>query len=865
MKIGKIREIPSDGLHSWVQKTSFYLLTFAYYYPPSIVMRFPTSKFHRLKTLIAGLVLPCISLCAWAQNAASSDIVIQEETIDLQAQTIEGTPDGESVARGNAFARKGDIRVQAPEMFFNNTTRWANAPGPNVKVRQANTYAKGAELHLQIDNIEGYFDEPVFFFSDQTLGGKASRLTFIDKDHLTLHQAKLSSCLLDAYGAPVREAGQPFKLGSFNMQRMMRDIPADQKDSHIADPPQATSPPLWELNSQEIRFDFAKNEAWAENTQLYIMGMPTVPLPILSFPLGNERRSGWLTPFLRLDSRTGIELGAPYYWNIAPHQDATFTPITSSRRGPSGEVEYRYLQHSHEGQINLHLMPNDQLLQASRHALYWQQRTRWDEHWQLQTYGLKVSDDSYWKDFPRTSTFAIDSSLLGAAAAAAAASGTPSGNFKLGSSSSSSSRIYTNVQPRLLPQVVDVQRSIPEWGESTMGYARIQQWQPLQGLDPNALMVAPYQRSPQLGLTSRYTLPWGTMASFETEFNRFDRPVLSLDPTPQLPTGSRWHALIHINRPWYSHWGWIDPKLTLNTAHYWMDQARNANNLLNSNPIQGTYHRTIPTLSVDAGLRMERSTQYFNRSLTHTLEPRVVYAHTPLQDQNHLPNFDTAPRDFNELTMFSANAFSGIDRVSDSHQLTAGLVSRMLDQSNGAELLRGSLSQRMKFRDNLTTPEGTPSTQRLSDVLAAATINLIPRTSLTHAAQYNHDIGAVTSSTTTARYTGGFSRIISASYIYARNANSAVDARWLWPVWRSETPLTKTCPLQISSAGRVNYNWREARIVETMAGAEIDAGCWIGRLGVSRRSVGLNETISSLVFQIELFGLSRPAPNPFMF
>jgi LPS-assembly protein len=824
-----------------------------------------TLKFHHLRTLVVGLLWPWLPLSIWAQDSAASSILIQEDTIDLRAQTIEGTPEGTSTATGDAYVLKGKIRIQAPEMHFNQKTRWAHVPGPNVKVQQGNTYAKGQELHLQIDNIEGYFDEPVFFFSDQTLGGKAARLTFIDDKHLVLERAQLTSCLLDAYTAPAREAGQPLKQTSFNMQRMMRDVPADQQETHIAEPPTSTTPPMWELRSQQIRFDFEKNEAWAKNTQLYVLGAPTIPLPLLSFPLGNERRSGWLTPFFRIDSRSGTELGAPYYWNIAPNQDATLTPIYSSRRGPSGEVEYRYLQYDHEGQVNIHTMPKDQLTQASRHALYWQQITRWDTHWQFRTYGLKASDDNYWKDFPRTATFAVDPSLLGAAAAAAAATtGASSGGFRLGGSGSTS-RIYTNLQPRLLPQVLDIQRTIPEWGENTLGYARVQQWQVLQGLDPSALMVAPYQRSPQLGLTSRYNLPWGTVASVETEFNRFDRPNLSLDPTPQWRQGSRWHALVHFNRPWYTHWGWIDPKLSINTARYWMDAPLNTSITANTNPNPNTYHRTIPTFSLDAGLRLERSTEVFNRPLTHTLEPRVVYAHTPLQDQNAYPIFDTAPRDFNELTMFSPNAFSGIDRVSDSHQITAGLVSRILGKDNGAELVRGSLAQRMKFRDNLTTPEGLRSTQRLSDVLAGATINLIPQTSLTHAAQYNHDVGAVTASTTTARYSTGANRIITATYLYARNANSSVDARWLWPVWRTQSPLTRSCPLQISSAGRVNYNWREDRIIESMAGAEIDAGCWIGRLGVSRRSVGIQENISTLIFQIELFGLSRPAPNPFVF
>ena len=56
-------------------------------------------------------------------------------------------------------------------------------------------------------------------------------------------------------------------------------------------------------------------------------------------------------------------------------------------------------------------------------------------------------------------------------------------------------------------------------------------------------------------------------------------------------------------------------------------------------------------------------------------------------------------KDFNFDSIFTENAFSGIDRVSDSNQMAAGVTSRILDPDTGAEALRVGLAQRYRFRE----------------------------------------------------------------------------------------------------------------------------------------------------------------------
>ena len=102
---------------------------------------------------------------------------------------------------------------------------------------------------------------------------------------------------------------------------------------------------------------------------LRFYGVPILAAPSLSFPLSDARKSGWLPPSIALDSKSGLQLAVPYYWNIAPNRDATLTPSISDRRGPGIDAEFRYLEPRYSGQADLNLLPNDELAGRSRYAL----------------------------------------------------------------------------------------------------------------------------------------------------------------------------------------------------------------------------------------------------------------------------------------------------------------------------------------------------------------------------------------------------------------------------------------------------------------------------------------------------------------
>jgi LPS-assembly protein len=274
--------------------------------------------------------------------------------------------------------------------------------------------------------------------------------------------------------------------------------------------------------------------------------------------------------------------------------------------------------------------------------------------------------------------------------------------------------------------------------------------------------------------------------------------------------------------------------------------------------------RAIPTFSLDAGTLFERRTAWGDRRMTQTLEPRVLYVNTPFRAQATLPLFDTAAKDFNTISVFSDNGFSGIDRVSDAHQVTAGVTTRMLDAASGAEALRLGLAQRTLLRDLRITPNGVPLTQRFSDLLLVGSAALSSRWTFDAALQYSPEIDRATRSVLSARYSPGAFRTLSATYRLTRGASEQLDLGWQWPLTRmlAASDKNSTCQGTLYGVGRINYSMKDSRITDSLAGLEYDAGCWIGRVVAERVSTGRTEATTRLMLQLELVGLSRLGSNP---
>lgn len=740
-----------------------------------------------LLALAAALLLAHTGAEAATAQLPEAGAGERRDPITLLADEIRNRPDRETVAEGHVELQSGGITIRTDRLTYEPATDLAHALGQvEIATLNGDLFA-GSELQITLQHFEGFLLQPDYFFARTAAGGHAERIDFLGRQRARLTGATYTSCSRDGENTPD-----------------------------------------WLLSTDRVELDFENNEGVAAGAVLRFLGVPILAAPTLSFPLSDARKSGWLPPSINIDNKSGLELAVPYYWNIAPQRDATLTPIVYSRRGLGLDSELRYLAAQHRGEVQLHGLPGDQVFGTSRYGLQWQQRGQQagaagPDTWRWGHEGLRVSDDSYWKDFPRQ---------------------------------------LRSITPRLLAMATHVEGDVRVAGMPTLLYARTQHWQVLQDADPLARIVAPYNRAPQLGWRGAIQLPTSggdIDLGFETEINHFTRPGNAIDATR--PQGWRAHLLASASQTWRTPGTWLTPRLALNLAHYRTDTAMSDGRL--------SAARAIPTLSLDGGLLFDRPVRWRGRSLTQTLEPRLLYVNTPLRTQSTLPLFDTAAKDFNTTSVFSDNAFAGVDRVSDAHQITAGVSSRMLDDATGTEALRLGVAQRFLLRDQQVTPDGLPLTQRLSDLLLVGAAHLNPRWTIETALQYSPQINRTARSMLSLRYSPQPLRTLSASYRLVRGASEQVDIGWQWPVYRRDAAGAQTsnsganrCSGTLYSVGRVNYSIKDSRITDSLAGLEYDAGCWIGRLVAERVSTGRAEATTRLMLQLELVGLSRLGSNP---
>lgn len=692
--------------------------------------------------------------------------------IVLQADRVSGRPDLEALAEGRVEFRRGGLVIRADRLGYDVPEDLARASG-QVRISRNGAVYKGPELQLHVQRSEGYFLQPEFEFPLLGAGGRAERIDFIDASRSRATQAEYTSC-----------------------------------------PREGPEEPAWLLRTTAVRFDLEKNEGIAEGAVVRFQGVPILALPVLSFPLSDARKSGWLPPSVDTDNRSGVGIAVPWYWDIAPNRDATLTPRLITRRGIGLDSEFRYLEPGFEGSVQLDALPHDRVAGRSRGALQWLHD---GSAFGSLRYGadlVRVSDNDWWKDFPGA---------------------------------------RHSFTPRLLSQRVFVEQPFGGSAGTGLAYLRTQQWQVLQASD--ATVVAPYQRAPQLGVRfggRGEALEYG----MEAEYNRFTLSAGDAARAGRAP-GERVHLLGHLARPWREPGGWLVPRLSVNAASYGKTDTF------------GGGGRVIPTFSVDTGLVFERRIQAFGRDVEQTLEPRLLYVRTPYRLQSTLPNYDAAAKDFNFVSIYSDNQFSGVDRVNDAHQLTAGVTTRFVDSASGAEALRLGLVQRVLFRSQRVTaqadgtPDGAPVDQRLSDILLLGSTSLLPNWSLDAAAQYSTDIQRSVRSIVGARYSPGPYRTIGTTYRFARGLSEQVELGWQWPVFGGARAAGGgACVGTWYSVGRVNYSMKDSRVTDSVLGVEYDAGCWIGRVVAERLSTGRSEATTRLMLQLELVGLSRIGSNP---
>jgi len=762
-------------------------------------------------------VLPCLGLlCSpvWAQEGEPalklkpSSGLLERWTPQVRSQLpafvesdfVSGRTDLDTILQGNSILRKADTLIRADSIDYYQPDDRARATG-NVYLNRGGNRYQGSVLDLQVDAFSGFFLNPSYQFLRSAGHGSAQRFDFIDDKHSVAKKATYTTC--------TRKPGPSWL-------------------------------PDWIVEAEKINFDNDFNEGTAQDGVLRFMNVPLLPIPSFSFPLTAQRKSGFLPPVFAIDSKGGVEASVPYYLNLAPNRDLTVTTTSMAKRGTRFDSEFRYLERKipnppYEGVAKLNLMPYDALREKYRWG-FSHQHTGWPDSRQPIGFGLnlnRVSDANYWRDFSTVSGGPLTQRLLPSSATLAwAASG----------------RLTTTTS--------------------------VTQYQTLQ--DVTAPIAPPFNRLPQLNANYLRADVGGLDMSLGAEATRFSADRLwycSVYTTSQYckqPNAQRLVLLTQVSAPQYLPYGYVTPKLMLQTRRYQYDETYRG--MFGTSATSDNASVTVPTFSIDSGVVFERPSQWFGKPWTQTLEPRAYYVNTPFRSQSDLPNYDTGSNDFNFATIYTENAFSGQDRISDSRTLTVGASSRLIDAETGAEGARFSLAQRFRFKDQKValTPTALPLTDSFSDILLGASTFLTPRWALDSIVQYNPETSVSERSSVGMRYNPSSYRVLTAAYRYQRSTSTTLDLAWQWPIndlWGDKGVDNGRGrglgEQRWFAVGRGNYNMLEKRFIETLTGLEYDAGCWVGRVVVTRSQVSLIENPNSrLMFQLEFNDFSRVGINP---
>ena len=703
---------------------------------------------------------------------------------------LSGRPNLETIIDGNAEIRRGDSAIRADHIDYSQPDDLFKARG-KVRINKAGNRFDGPELELQLDRFEGFFTQPRYRFLANGGNGDAERLDFIDDRHMTARQVTYTTC--------------------------------ERSD-------EASWEPAWVLSASRVDFDLDREVGVATNAVVRFKNVPILAFPKVSFPLSDKRKSGLLPPTLNIGSSSGIEVRQPYYFDIAPNRDATFSPAIMTKRGVDLAGEARYLEPTYRGELRANYLPNDQLRGRDRWSYGLLHSGTIDSRIDaVGALGLslnlnRVSDNDYWRDLP--------------------ASGVPAAQ-----------RLFQ-------------QDAIVSWGRGYFtSQARVLKFQTLQDID--APIVPPYDRLPQLAAAyTRVDAPLGSLGSgfdwaLEGDFTRFSAD----SRLTRQPNSERSVTRAKLARPWLYPAGFITPRLQLHATQYRYEA-----------PLQdgtASASRVLPTFSLDTGLQFERSASLLGRSLTQTLEPRAFYVYTPYRDQSRLPNYDSGENSFNFASVFTENAFVGDDRIADANLLTLGTASRLLDPATGAEAARFEVAQRLRFADQrVTLPGGQPISERLSDVLVGTSINWDPRWRFGSTVQYNPKTSQFDRSSFGARYSPGNYRTVSAALRRQRGVSHNLDVGWQWPIndlWgdkgRDLGAGQGQGPGRYYAVGRLNYSLIEKKFVDAILGVEYESCCWIGRVVLQRSqnnilATGSGAANTQILFQLELIGFSRLGSSP---
>ncbi len=629
----------------------------------------------------------------------------------------------------------------------------------------------------------------------------------------------------------------------------------------------------WMLQASSIHLDTKLQEGVARNVTMRFKDVPIFYTPYISFPVGDERKSGVLFPSFGHSGNNGFELEVPYYFNLAPNYDLTLTPGFLSARGVQLGGQYRYLTLSSHGQIDSTFLPNDSREHGNRSYLRFADITDFKRGMRFDTDIAGVSDSKYFEDF-------------------AVGSDQTSVTFL----ERRADILYYDDAWRVRGELQNFQ-TIDTTVQTTCTAAQLSQ---TPTLTPATCDQRPYSRVPRIQANALWPVP-GTPVelALDSEIVNFLREIG--------PTGVRFNVAPEIRWSSRGPGYFFEPAIGYDVTQYDLKNAAADGPNASSTPT-----RTLPYARVDTGLVFERDAGSQGQR-TQTLEPRMVYSYVPYRNQDGLPIFDSGLPDLNLTELFRTNRYVGEDRIGDANQLALALTTRLFDHVSGAQYLSATIGQIRYFStQKVGLPEVAALTSSGQTLVTIPGVNplAMPGQALVNSrgqilmaipGQYVSGLPSQPFAQTFATLGSGQAGVFPASDIVADVAVTAykhfsLNFDYLWNPYTSQTDKSEVSlqyrpdPTRVvnigyrfqqnvltqgvilkqwdgsiawpiaqhwNTVGRWVYSLEDRKTVEQVAGFEYKSCCYriqvVQRRYITNRAGGLD---TSIALQLELTGLS---------
>jgi LPS-assembly protein len=574
----------------------------------------------------------------------------------------------------------------------------------------------------------------------------------------------------------------------------------------------------WQIKASSVKLDTAAQIGEARSAVVDFEGVPIFYMPWMTFPLSNQRKSGFLFPTIGNNSRSGASLDVPYYWNIAPNADLTFEPIEYSRRGPDLGGEARYMNSYDHGSITWNYLPYDSVVKSERNRIKLTNVMELPDNFRFSVDAQQVSDTRYFEDFAQG----------------------PEGT-----------------STAFIPQQAVVTYRDEHWKVD----AQVQHYQTTDITLPD--FERPYARLPSIGASADFALGPAEQLryGFESEVVNFHRPVIPQDCHPfttgpsQCITGWRIDAMPQVSLNFDAPGYFVRPGIAWRATQYELDDTDPFRNPAESLAPR----RTLPIASFDTGLIFERAAGSHDQR-TITLEPRLMYLYVPYRNQNQLPLFDTALPDLDPVELYRNNRYVGADRVGDANQVSMGVTSRLLDARDGRQFLSATVGQIYYFSNPrvllpnevalnpayASIPGEVARTDHRSDLVAQIALTAFQDWSADVGLQWDPQTHQGQRSQVNVQYKPSGQAVINMGYRYQRDLLEQADVSTAWPVNDAWNIFVRGV-----------YSIKDDEWLERFAGFEYRSCCWKVRLGA--RSFVSNRNGSSdtgVYMQFELSGLA---------